>query len=64
MPNDLEFALLPHYTELQHLHSLGYQMSGSGPTYFVPKHELKEKLGEDYMIIENLHAVNHGICEK
>ena len=64
MPNDLEFALLPHYTELQHLHSLGYQMSGSGPTYFVLKHELKEKLGEDYMIIENLHAINHGICEK
>ena len=63
MPNDLEFALLPHYGELRKLHALGFQMSGSGPTYFVKKALLDMDLGEGYTIIENLHAINHGVCE-
>ena len=63
MPNDLEFTLLPHYEELRKLHALGFQMSGSGPTYFVKKALLDMDLGEGYTIIENLHAINHGVCE-
>lgn len=63
MPNDLEFALLPHYEELRKLHALGFCMSGSGPTYFALKKSVEEKLGDEYLIIENLHAINHGVVE-
>ncbi len=67
LPNDLEFALLPHYKELQFLHGLGFQMSGSGPTFFakqafLPK-ETKEKLKSDYLIIENLKTFSGGVLQ-
>lgn len=64
LPNDLEFALLPHYKELQYLNSLGFSMSGSGPVFFMKKAKLpldiKEKLGDDYLIIENLKTIDAG----
>lgn len=66
-PNDLEAALLPCYNEIKYLHDLGFQMSGSGPTFFAKKQYLepsiKEKLGDDYLIIENLKTVEYGAIE-
>ncbi len=65
--NDLEAALLPYYEELQYLHGLGFQMSGSGPSFFVQKSwledDLKEKLKEKHIIIENLKTIDHGVIE-
>lgn len=65
LQNDLEFALLPHYREINYLHSLGFQMSGSGPTFFVKQAflepELKEKLACNYLILENLKTFNGGV---
>lgn len=63
MPNDLEFALLPKYKELQFLHAKGFQMSGSGPTYFALKSHLDCDLGEDFQIIDNLTSINYGVAE-
>lgn len=63
MPNDLEFALLNDFKELNFLHSKGLQMSGSGPTYFIKKEKLNLKLDENYQIIENLKTINHGVIE-
>ena len=63
MPNDLEFALLDSYDELKKMHDLGLQMSGSGPTYFIQKPFLDIDLGENYLVIENLHAINYGVSE-
>lgn len=61
MPNDLEFALLDKYEELKYLHSLGLQMSGSGPTYFTKKENIDFKLNDDYLIITNLKAYDQGV---
>ncbi len=63
MPNDLEFALLDEYPELKKMHTLGLQMSGSGPSYFILKPCLNFSLGDEYLVIENLHAINHGVIE-
>ncbi|MBQ9149957.1 4-(cytidine 5'-diphospho)-2-C-methyl-D-erythritol kinase [bacterium] len=61
LANDLEFALLNDYEELQFLHSKGLQMSGSGPTYFVKKEKLNFELDENYLIIENLKSYDKGV---
>ena len=61
LANDLEFALLDKYKELQFLHSKGLQMSGSGPTFFTLKEKLDFTLDNNYQIIENLKAINHGV---
>ena len=65
LPNDLEFALLPHYSEIQYLHNLGLQMSGSGPTFFAKQAflepEIKEKLEGKYLIVENLKTFDGGV---
>lgn len=63
MPNDLEFALLDKYKELKFLHSKGLQMSGSGPTFFIKKEKIDFELNDNYLIIENLKAVNYGVAE-
>ncbi len=64
MRNDLEFALLPKYEELRYLNSLGLQMSGSGPAYFLRDKNIDFKLDEDkYLIINDLNSVEHGVCE-
>lgn len=66
-PNDLEAALLPYYKEIQHLNNLGFQMSGSGPTFFARiqflEPALKEELKDDYQIIENLKTIEYGAIE-
>ena len=62
MANYLEYAMLPHYKELQELHTLGFQMSGSGPTFFIKKKKLDFNLdNQKYLIIENLKTVNSGV---
>ncbi len=62
LDNDLEFALLPYYDELRFLHSKGFKMSGSGPTYYSLNSEI-ENMGDKYLIINNLKAVDHGVIE-
>ena len=68
-PNDLEAALLPYYKEIQHLNNLGFQMSGSGPTFFARiqflEPALKEELKDDYQIIENLKTkIGRASCRE
>ena len=66
MRNDLEFALLEtkKYPELEFLSSLGLQMSGSGPTYFLRDKNFDVKIDEkEYLVINNLNSVNHGVIE-
>lgn len=63
MPNDLEFALLDEFQELKFLHSLGFQMSGSGPTYFIKNSKVAIELNNDFQVIENLYAINYGVVE-
>lgn len=62
MDNDLEFAMLPFYEELKYLHNLGFQMSGSGPSFFIKQscinHDIDRK---NYEIFENLVSVNKGV---
>ena len=45
------------------MHELGFSMSGSGPTYFALKPKPDKDLGDDYLVFENLHAINHGVRE-
>jgi len=63
LPNDLEFALLPCHEELQKLHALGFQMSGSGPTFFIKKAKIIEKPQGNFEILEGLKTVDHGVLE-
>ena len=63
MPNDLEFAMLKKYPELKKLHDLGFQMSGSGPSFFTLKPYLECNLGDEYLVIENLRAIDYGVSE-
>ena len=66
MRNDLEFALLEtkKYPELEFLSSLGLQMSGSGPTYFLRDKNFDVKIDmKDYLIINNLNSIDHGVVE-
>ncbi len=62
MPNDLEFAMLPFYPELQLLNKLGFQMSGSGPSFFIKNHAICHDIDrQNYEIFENLTSVNAGV---
>lgn len=66
LPNDLEFALLPHYNELSALRNMGFQMSGSGPTFFILEEKLPDDLiknKRDYEIFEGLKAIPYGVLE-
>lgn len=64
MRNDLEFALLRtgKYPELHFLASKNYQMSGSGPTYFLRDGDI-EINDEDYIVINGLNSIDHGVIE-
>jgi len=66
LPNDLEFALIQYYRELKSLHELGFQMSGSGPSFFIMQDKLPEgliKTPKNYDIFEGLTSVPCGVCE-
>ena len=62
MRNDLEFALLKtkKYPQLEYLTKHDFQMSGSGPTYFLRDKDIKLK-NKDYLVINGLNSVNHGV---
>lgn len=61
LENDLEFAILPYYPELKKLHDSGFQMSGSGPSFFIKKPYINCDLNkENYEIFENLTTLQHG----
>ena len=64
MRNDLEFALLKtgKYPELEFLHKNDFQMSGSGPTYFLRDNNIKIK-DKNYLVINDLNSVSHGVIE-
>ena len=64
MRNDLEFALLRNgnYPELHYLTSLGFQMSGSGPTYFQRDKNINLN-NKKYLVINDLNSVEHGVIE-
>lgn len=64
MRNDLEFALIDKHEELQYLSSLGLQMSGSGPTYFLRDKNIDFKIDEqEYLVINDLNSINYGVTE-
>lgn len=61
MENDLEYALCPLYKELQYLGGLGFQMSGSGPSFFIKSSFIPYKFSkDDYDVFENLSAIPFG----
>lgn len=64
MRNDLEFALLEDgkYEEIKYLSSLGFQMSGSGPTYFLRDKNI-DIIDKNYLVINNLNSINYGVKE-
>ena len=61
--NDLEYAVFDDYVELQQIKSKYPQsiMSGSGSTYFVLDNLSENKLGEDYLFINNLEFIEGGV---
>lgn len=60
--NDLEWAVINDYTELQTIKKLypKSMMSGSGSTYFVINDEFKQQKG--YWTCNNLSAIPYGVC--
>lgn len=64
MRNDLEFALLKtgKYPQLKYLSSLGFQMSGSGPTFFQRDKNI-DIVDENYIVFNNLTSVNYGVVD-
>ena len=64
MRNDMEFALLEtgNYPELNYLSSQGFQMSGSGPTYFLRDKNIDIN-DENYIVINGLNSTEKGVAE-
>ena len=63
MENDLEFALLGKYEEIDYLHSLGFTMTGSGSAFYKIGEELPKLDEEKYEIIKGLKAIPYGVRE-
>ena len=63
--NDLEYAVFDDYKELQEIKKVypNSIMSGSGSTYFVLENLDRTKLNEDYILINNLKFIPHGVKE-
>lgn len=61
--NDLEYAIFDDYKELQEIKSAypNAIMSGSGSTYFVLENIEENKLGSDFLFINNLKFINKGV---
>ena len=60
--NDLEWALIEDYEELQEIKHLYPKsvMTGSGSTYFMIDGEFENQNG--YQVFNNLKAVKDGVC--
>lgn len=70
MRNDLEFALIntddKKYDDLRYLTSLGFQMSGSGPTYFLRDKDIDSSYkidSEKFLIINSLNSLGQGVID-
>ena len=68
MRNDLEFSLLnspdKKYTPLRYLSSLGLQMSGSGPTYFLRDKDIDFDIDEEkFLVINSLNSLGQGVID-
>ena len=61
--NDLEWAIIDNYPELQLIKNLYPKsiMSGSGSTYFIMNECFNPM--ENYLVINNLHTINFGVKE-
>ncbi len=59
--NYLEYALKKHYPELAELSNLGFQMSGSGPSFFIKKTHVNLSDYKKYQIFENLTTTENGV---
>lgn len=61
--NDLEYAVIGDYKELQEIKALlpNSIMSGSGSTYFILNKLHQDYFDENYQIIENLEFIKEGI---
>jgi 4-diphosphocytidyl-2-C-methyl-D-erythritol kinase len=71
LQNDLEFALVEDYKELQAIR-MEYPealMSGSGSTFFILEHNISKQgvstpcLNEKFWIKSGLKSIPHGVCE-
>ncbi|MBE7706546.1 MAG: 4-(cytidine 5'-diphospho)-2-C-methyl-D-erythritol kinase [Cyanobacteria bacterium SIG30] len=60
LDNDLEWALLPFYKELQYLNSLGLKMSGSGSAYFKIG-DFDYEFNSSFEVFKNLNAIPDGV---
>ena len=62
--NDLEYTVFDDYPELQEIKKQypNAVMSGSGSTYFILENLQKTKLDRNYLLINNLKFIQHGIC--
>ena len=61
--NDLEFAIMKEFEEIEYLHNLGLQMSGSGSCFFTFDEIPNAVRSEKYDIWENLETINFGVFE-
>ncbi len=61
--NDLEFAIMKEFEEIEYLHNLGLQMSGSGSCFFTFDEIPNAVRCEKYDIWENLETINFGVFE-
>ncbi len=61
--NDLEWAVIEDYPQLQHIKQKYPQsvMTGSGSTYFIINNEFEQETG--YWVKNNLKAINFGVKE-
>lgn len=61
LDNDLEFAIIKKYKNLEKLHNFGFKMTGSGSVFFI-EGKLPEGFDkENYEIFENIETLNHGV---
>ena len=60
--NDLEWAVIEDYKELQHIKEKYPKsvMTGSGSTYFIIDDEFENE--KDYWTSNNLKSINYGVC--
>ena len=60
--NDLEWAVIEDYKELQHIKNKYPKsiMTGSGSTYFIIDDEFENE--KDYWVNNNLKSINYGVC--
>ena len=63
--NDLEYAIFDDYIELQNIKKVYPKsiMSGSGSTYFVLENLKQNLLDDNYLFINNLKFIGHGVSE-